>query len=152
MRAATADRSLLTHAAQNRGETWIGFNRFTLHPAPMRTGTTAGFLMEAQCKGEFWSPSRASTLAPASQSVFTTMAELLKKAARWRGVSWVGNRVEKQIKNYWSSSHQYMIYLMRISVLIHFLFKCAPWHGCLFVMVSKSMSSICNELSKTKHR
>ena len=108
--------------------------------------------MEAKCKGDIWSLSRASTLAPAWTRVFTTVAELLNQAARCRGVTWVGNRVEKQIKNYWSSLHQYMLYLKRILALIHFLFKWALWHGYLFVMVFKSMFSICKDLSKTKHR
>ena len=116
-RARTADLSLL-NAAYKRGEHWCLFNRFTLHPAPMKTGTTAGFHMEAQCKGDLCQLSRASTLAPAWTRVFTTVAELLNQAARCRGVTWVGNRVEKQIKNNWSSSRQYMICLKRILVLI----------------------------------
>ena len=117
MRAATVDLSLLS-AARNRGENWFLFNRLTLHPAPIRTVTTAGFQAEAKCKGDLWSLFRASTLAPAWTRVFTTVVELLYRAARCRGVSWVGNRVEKQIKNYWPSLHQCMIYLKSTLVLI----------------------------------
>ena len=103
-RARTADLSLL-NAAYKRGEDWCLFNRFTLHPAPMRTGTTAGFHFEAWCKGEYWSVFRASTLAQAWMRALTTAAELLNQTARCRGVTCKGNTVEQQqIKDYLSSS------------------------------------------------
>ena len=105
MRAAMADLSLL-NAAHNRGDSWYLFNRFTLHPAPIRTGTIAGFHFEAWCKGEHWSVSKASMLAPAWMRALTTAAELLNQTARCRGVTCRGNTVEQQqIENYWSSSH-----------------------------------------------
>ena len=105
MRAATADLSLL-NAAPSRGDSWYLFNRFTLHPAPIRTGTIAGFHFEAWCKGEYWSVSRASTLALAWMRALTTAAELLNQTARCREVTCREDTVEQQqVKNYLSSSH-----------------------------------------------
>ena len=60
--------------------------------------------------------------------VLTTVAELMVLAARCRGVTWVGNRVEKQIKNHCigqAINHQYMI-LSPDTTKFNILFKCAP--------------------------